>query len=328
MGVARVTTRRAWKGFQLKYNPDTHWSSALYKGLNFLQYMDGRDKVVINRDDAAGFRLDTLSTHRLHRNPMVQGREILTTCTDFVNNYPSVLKTTSYNFTGTKTTSEMCAGIVKAAGIFPKNPSQHASDYEMLEACELLKPAFVNPVTNSPKLLECIRVDGATDEGPSHLEIQFWWALRHLERPTFATLLTTRSSGASYLNRVELQNGCLAVAHANLFIPSNLNRSCFDPESGKLNQERLKTNMDIATNIYISRCDNAPCGDTVIHLFKGANSTSNQELCSHVLTFLKGSEAQKKALEGEKPEVYCRIQKVWQIRQKHMVRGLPSQYFF
>ena len=31
-GVARVTTT---KGFMLKNNPDTHWSSALYKGLNF-----------------------------------------------------------------------------------------------------------------------------------------------------------------------------------------------------------------------------------------------------------------------------------------------------
>ena len=33
-GVAQVTTRRARKGFTLKYNPDTHWSVAFYKGLN------------------------------------------------------------------------------------------------------------------------------------------------------------------------------------------------------------------------------------------------------------------------------------------------------
>lgn len=35
-GVAHVTFCRARKGFQLKFNPDSHWSSALYRGLNML----------------------------------------------------------------------------------------------------------------------------------------------------------------------------------------------------------------------------------------------------------------------------------------------------
>ena len=39
-GVAKVTTRRARKGFTLRYNPDSHWSAALYKGLNWLQFTD------------------------------------------------------------------------------------------------------------------------------------------------------------------------------------------------------------------------------------------------------------------------------------------------
>lgn len=108
-----MRTRRARKGFQLRYNPDTHWSSALYKGLNLLQFTDGSNVLVVNRDDAAGFRLDTLSTHRLHRNPVVRGHEILTTRTDFVNSYPSMLRTTSYNFTGAKSTTEMCAELSK-----------------------------------------------------------------------------------------------------------------------------------------------------------------------------------------------------------------------
>jgi len=34
----------------------------------------------LNRDDTSGFRLDTLSTHRLHRTPVVKGHDILTTC--------------------------------------------------------------------------------------------------------------------------------------------------------------------------------------------------------------------------------------------------------
>ena len=74
-GVARVTSRRARKGFQLKYNPDAHWSSALYRGLNHVQYMDGLRIVNVNRDDASGFRLDTMTTHRLHKTPAVQGTD-------------------------------------------------------------------------------------------------------------------------------------------------------------------------------------------------------------------------------------------------------------
>ena len=72
-GVARVTSRRARKGFQLKFNPDAHWSSALYRGLNHFQYKDGARIINVNRDDASGFRLDTMTTHRLQRTPAVQG---------------------------------------------------------------------------------------------------------------------------------------------------------------------------------------------------------------------------------------------------------------
>ena len=53
-GAARVTSRRARKGFELRYNPDTHWSNSLYKGLNFIEYTDGTEIININRDDAAG----------------------------------------------------------------------------------------------------------------------------------------------------------------------------------------------------------------------------------------------------------------------------------
>ena len=78
VGVARVTSRRARKGFTLKYNPDTHWSSSFYKGLNELQYVDGRNMFIVNRDDAAGFRLDTLTTCKQYTTPVVQEKLILT----------------------------------------------------------------------------------------------------------------------------------------------------------------------------------------------------------------------------------------------------------
>ena len=237
--AARVTTRRARKGFNLRYNPDVHWSSALYKGLNQLQYADGRDMLNLNRDDAAGFRLDTLTTCNQYASPIVQGGEILTTRTDYVNKYPSVLPTTCYNLSFTGTTQEICVGIVKAPKVHQKNPTQHAADLEILEDKEELSPAFTNPTTGLRKSIDCIRVDGAMDEGPSHEEVQYWWTKRHLMREKVVTIVTTRSSGSSYLNRVELQNGCLSRGHANTFIPSTLAGSCVDPETGVIDTSKL-----------------------------------------------------------------------------------------
>lgn len=91
-GVAKVTSRRARKGFMLKFNPDAHWSAAFYRNLNYIQYTDGRHILNVNRDDASGFRLDTMTTHRLHRTPMVKGSEATTTYTDYVNKYKAVLR--------------------------------------------------------------------------------------------------------------------------------------------------------------------------------------------------------------------------------------------
>ena len=128
-GLAQVTTRKARKGFQLRYNPDFHWSCALYRGLKYIQLTDGKSVINVNRDDAAGFRLDTLATNRQYSAPAVRGSDVLTTHTDYVNRYRSVLQTTSYNFTGTATTLEYCAGVVKAQPLFPKSPAQHAADF-------------------------------------------------------------------------------------------------------------------------------------------------------------------------------------------------------
>lgn len=170
MGVARVTSQRARKGFTLKFNPDTHWSSSFYKGLNELQFVDGSNMFIVNRDDASGFRLDTLTTCKQYTTPVVQGKYILTTRTDYVNKYPSVLQTTSYNFTATSKTGEVCVGVVKAPKIHEKSPAQHAGDLEMLESTEELHSVFFNE-SGCPKLVDCIRIDGASDEGPSHDEV-------------------------------------------------------------------------------------------------------------------------------------------------------------
>ena len=198
-GVAKVTTHRARKGFTLKYNPDTHWSATFYKGLNSIQLKDGRDLCLVNRDDAMGFHLDTLTTCKQYGTPTVKGSEVLTTRTDYVSKYASTLQTTSYNFTSTQTTAETCVGVVKAPStIHPKNPCQHLADLALLERLEELQPAFLHPDTGAPKAIDCVRVDGASDEGPSHEEVQYSWTERHLLRNKMATLVTTRSSGSSY----------------------------------------------------------------------------------------------------------------------------------
>ena len=85
-----------------------------------------------------------------------------------------------------------------------------------------LRCVIYNMETERPKNVECVRVDGASDEGPSHVEVQFWWTLQHLQKERLAALVTTRSSGSLYLNRVELQNGCLSFGHSNTFIPFTL----------------------------------------------------------------------------------------------------------
>ena len=83
-------------------------------------------------------------THRLNWMPIVQGSNAISTHTDYVNGYKSVLQTTSYNFFKTHTTGEVCAGVVKPIRVYPQNPTQHFCDLAMLEMMLELQPAFVN----------------------------------------------------------------------------------------------------------------------------------------------------------------------------------------
>ena len=122
-----------------------------------------------------------------------------------------------------------------------------------------------------PKPIDCVRVDGAADEGPSH-EV---------------APLVTKSSGSSYFNRVELQNGCLALGHSNTFIPSTLGGSCMDVATGKVNEEKHKKNLDLAIDAYIKRVDRSPCGDTFIRLYKGPLSHAYQLKCAKLTRFFE-----------------------------------------
>lgn len=209
---------------------------------------------------------------------------------------------TSYNFSETCTTPEVCVGIVKAPTVLQqKNPCQHSADLMMLEKLEQLQPVFQNLETGTSKKVDSIRVDGASDEGPSHEEVQFYWTERHITQSKVATIVTTCSSGASYINRVELQNGCLALGHSNTFIPSTLGGSCIDPTTGNLDQGKLKTNMNLAIQAYVNGVDGCPCGNTTIQLYPGADTSEVQATRSKLLVFLKGSKKQRLALQAKDP---------------------------
>ncbi len=308
----------------MRFNPDSHWSAAFYKGLNQLQHVDGRNFVNINSDDSTGFRLDTLTMCKQCATPAVQGKETLTTRTGYVNKYPSLLPTTSYNFTGTGTTPELCAGVVKASKLHDKSPAQHAANMEMLEDVEEMLAALKPPDTGHPKPIDCIRVDGAVDEGPAHEEVQFWWTLRHIRRKKACTVVTSRSSGSSYLNRVELQNGCLSLGHADTFIPSTLAGSCMDIQTGVVDTAKFKQKMELAIQAYISRVNRSSCGETVIHLFKGANSEEQQRIRAKLTIFLKGSKKAKCELQ-ECPDLYSWMESVWKTGSLHMIADLLLQ---
>lgn len=224
--------------------------------------------------------------------------------------------------------SEICAGVVKApTSVHPKNPCQHACDLQMLEKQEELIGAFVNVETNQPKSVDAIRVDGASDERPTHDEVRYYWTERHLLRGKVATIVSTRSSGSSYLNRVELQNGCLSRAHANTFIPSTLAGSCMNGD-GTVDKQKLKENMMLAVDAYVSRVDGCQCGNTVIHLYRGVPSEERQEQREKLLLFLKGTNKVKAELKNSDPTLYNEFELVTTVMTNHMVCGLPSYIFY
>ena len=122
----------------------------------------------------------------------------------------------------------------------------------MFSKQDIFREAFHDSSSSEKRLkeVEFIRVEGATDEGPSHHEVQFLWTERHLSLHTKVTLVSTRSSGDSSLNWVELQNGCLTRGHSNLFIPSTLNGAPYNV-NGTFSEELLRQNFSCHRSINI-----------------------------------------------------------------------------
>ena len=113
-----------------------------------------------------------------------------------------------------------------------------------------------------------------------------------------------------------MQNGCLSLAHANLFIPSTLNGSCLN-DGNKINQEELQENLSSAIDVYISRVNGAPCGATDIQLYLGASSSEYQQENNLLKIFLKGNKKEKKALEKNHPEMCAKINSIWELKKRH-----------
>ena len=121
----------------------------------------------------------------------------------------------------------------------------------MLTEEDELKPVLYSPDLAKLKPYTCVRVDGASDEGPSHLEVQFMWAKFHLQMKDELTSVSTRCSGQNYLNIVELQNGCEVLGRSNLFIPST---SCGpNIKEGQFDTETHEQNMEAAIETYIEK---------------------------------------------------------------------------
>ena len=90
-----------------------------------------------------------------------------------------------------------------------------------------------------------------------------------------------------------------------------------------MNDEMPSKNLDLAIDVYLSRVDKSPCAKTVIHLTKEANSDDEQKEREIVIKGLKGKGEDKKQAKLQYPHLHKNIESIWQLRQRHMVKGLP-----
>ena len=101
---------------------------------------DGKHALLLNRDDQAGFRLDSTYTHK--NQPVLSVKPTATTHTDLTNKYAAQFQVTSYNFSKTATSDENCVGVVKATGLHEKSPSEHAAELQLVEQLDVVKKAL------------------------------------------------------------------------------------------------------------------------------------------------------------------------------------------
>ena len=71
----------------------------------------------------------------------------------------------------------------------------------------------------------------------------------------------------------------------------------------------MRNNLELATSVYIDQVDKCPCGETVIHLYRGACSESLQKEREHLLVFLKGTKKKKEELQRSEPQLYENVKR-------------------
>ena len=133
------------------------------------------------------------------------------------------------------------------------------------------------------------------------------WTERHLEMGKQCTMVTSRFSGGSYLNRVELLNGCIAIGHSNLFIPSTILGSNLGADGG-IDKEKLKANLNAATNVQLNSVSGTKCAGNLISLVKGVDNNVSRGYLkrrNHLLTFLQGSKEKKLELQKKWPDEFA-----------------------
>ena len=92
----------------------------------------------------------------------------------------------------TTNTAEKCVAVAKPHHPIEKPPTQHFCDFLVLKEKEELK-AWMND-----KTVHCVRVDGASDEGPVQKKSNFAGHCLHISKATECTVVTTRHSGDSF----------------------------------------------------------------------------------------------------------------------------------
>ena len=122
-------------------------------------------------------------------------------------------------------------------------------------------------------------------------------------------------------------NDCLAVAHSNLYIPLTIGGPVNDANG--FNENQLKTNLDLAADVYISRVQGAPCSEANIKLVKGASSDQARNIVHRrtmLITYLSGKAEEKKNLRKNYPDEFAYFQKVWNVYNNHKRENLADKY--
>ena len=84
----------------------------------------------------------------------------------------------------------------------------------------------------------------------------------------------------------------------------------------------IQTEREHGLGNFGERVNHCPCGEGIIHLFKGSQVENEKH------NFLKGSKEAKERLKCNDPDIYATFKLVWDVRSWYIMDGLPKQYIF